>query len=204
MVKHNDTTHASRVRDVPQELLDRGREMVGLGRDVWLAGLGALAVVGEEGTHLFDRLVESGEDLEKRGKKQFGDRQTELRRALDENVTDPVMTTLRRLGVPSRAEMHTLTLKVDRLTRKVEKLVAHVSGEPMADEDGERMTLKVYKVVAAPEGWTVSHDGDADPVAVLPTKEEALEEARAMAREDAPSRLDVYRKDGTLQDTFTF
>ena len=31
-----------------------------------------------------------------------------------------------------------------------------------------------------------------------------LEEARVLANKHAPSRLHVYKKDGTIQDTFTY
>ncbi|NIP80099.1 MAG: DUF2188 domain-containing protein, partial [Gemmatimonadetes bacterium] len=35
-------------------------------------------------------------------------------------------------------------------------------------------------------------------------KEKALERARELAHGQAPSRLHVYRKDGSIQDTFTY
>ena len=41
--------------EMQKELADRGR-------DVWLAGLGALATVEEEGSKLFARLVERGKE----------------------------------------------------------------------------------------------------------------------------------------------
>lgn len=202
MIRHTTTTPSPRAREIPRELLDRGREMAGFGRDIWLAGLGALAVVGEETTGLFDRLVESGEDFEKRGRRELTSRQKELSEALDERVYEPVMSGLRRLGVPTRGEMHDLTGKVDRLAHKVDALVTHVTGE--APDDDSRKMMRVYKVVASPEGWAVDRDGDKEPVGTYATKDEALEEARALARKDPPSRLDVYKKDGTLQETLAF
>ena len=203
MSKGTKTRAASRVGDVPEELLESGRRMAGLGRDVWLAGLGALAVVGEESAHLFDRLVESGEELEKRGKKEIGARQRELAKALDEEVLDPVSAALKRFGVASRAEMDDVSTRVDRLTRRVERVLAHVAGEPTSDGAAERATLKVYKVVAESGGWVVSREGGGEPT-VHATKDEALEAARARAKEHAPSRVEVFKKDGTLQDTHTF
>lgn len=200
MVKHSTT--APRTRDIPRDLLDRGRDMAGLGRDIWLAGLGALAVVGEETGDLFDRLVESGEEFEKRGRTEFTTRQKQISEALDERVYEPMLGGLRRLGVPTRGEMHDLSAKVDRLARKVDALVTHVTGTP--PEDDVRKAVRVYKVVAAPEGWAVDRDGEKDPLGTWPTKDEALEHARAMAQDDHPSRLDVYKKDGTLQETLAF
>ena len=191
-----------RTREIPQEMLDRGREMAGFGRDIWLAGLGALAIVGEETNELFDKLVESGTEFEKRGRKQFDQRQREITDALDERVYEPVLTGLRRLGVPTRGEMHDLAHKVDRLAHKVDALVTHVTGEP--PQDDTRKKVHVYRVVSTPEGWVVEHDAAEEPAGTWPTKEEALDQARALAEQDAPSRLDVYKKDGTLQDTVAF
>lgn len=202
MTRHTTTAPGPRTGEISRELLERGREMAGFGRDIWLAGLGALAVVGEETTGLFDRLVESGEDFEKRGRKELTTRQKELSEALDERVYEPVMSALRRVGVPTRGEMHDLAGKVDRLAHKVDALVTHVTGQP--PEDDARKNVRVYKVVAGPEGWEVDRDGDPGPVGTWATKEEAVDEARALAQKDTPSRLDVYKKDGTLQDTLTF
>lgn len=196
------TAPRPRTREVPRELLDRGREMAGFGRDIWLAGLGALAVVGEETGELFDRLVESGAEFEKRGRTQLTQRQKEITDVLDERVYDPVLTGLRRLGVPTRGEMHHLADRVDRLAHKVDALVTHVTGQPPADDTRKR--VHVFKVVSTPEGWVVDRDGEDAPVGTWPTKEEALDQARALAQEHAPSRLDVYKKDGTLQDTLAF
>jgi hypothetical protein len=39
---------------------------------------------------------------------------------------------------------------------------------------------------------------------VHPTKHEALERAREIAHQNPPSRLEVYKKDGTIQESFTF
>lgn len=203
MVKYSETApKEGATRVIPRELLDRGRDMVGFGRDIWLAGLGALAVVGEETTGLFDRLVESGEEFEKRGRKELSERQKEITKALDERVYDPVVTALQRVGVPTRGEMKDLAARVDRLTRKVDTLVRHVTGQE-PDEEGRRQP-RVYKVVACPEGWMLDRQGDTEPVGTWATKEEALEHARALAHDDPPSRLDVYKKDGTLQETLAF
>lgn len=202
MIRQTTRVSPSRTGEIPRELLDRGREMAGFGRDIWLAGLGALAVVGEETTGLFERLVESGEEVEKRGRRELTQRQKEVSEALDEKVYEPVLTGLRRLGVPTRGEMQDLAAKVDRLTHKVDSLVRHVTGETPPDDT--RKLVHVFKVVSTPEGWSVDRDGAEEPVGVWPTKEEALEHARTVAQKETPSRLDVYRKDGTLQDTLAF
>ena len=196
--------------EVPRELLERGRQMAGAGRDVWLAGLGALAMVGEEGGHLFERLVESGEELETRGKKELTARQKELdarrkelAQALDERLVDPVAAGLKRVGAASRAEMDELAARVERLTRNVDRLVELMTGERAPGGNGRKARVKVFKVVAESGGWVVSGAGG-ESLGAHPTKSLAMEAARTRAREALPSRLEVYRMDGTLQDSYEY
>ena len=166
-------THARsgpRMRDVPQELLDRGRAMAGVGREIWLAGLGVLAVAGEEGSHLFERLVERGETLETRGKEEIAEGREELSAALD------------------------------RITREVDALAERAAHATSGDGDG---AVKVYRVFPGDEGWAVGR-GKGRAVGVYATKTVALDHARELARGDHPSRLEVFRKDGTLQDAYQF
>jgi poly(hydroxyalkanoate) granule-associated protein len=103
---------------------------------VWLAGLGALATVSEEGGKLFESLVKKGETYEAKGRKKmekqvarakesFGevkdkaeDAWQKFERTLDERVTD----VLHRVGVPTRDEIKTLSKRVAELTAKVEQL----------------------------------------------------------------------------------
>lgn len=112
---------------------------------VWLAGLGALAAAGEEGSKAFNRLVERGRDLENRSK---DDLKTQADKAKDEfekakgkaegqwdewsDKLDDVLTrSLHRLGVPTRDEIRTLTHRVEELTAKVEGLKPRTSAEPV-------------------------------------------------------------------------
>lgn len=43
----------------------------GYARKIWLAGIGAYARVGQEGSDYFNELVKAGEGVEKRGKKRI-------------------------------------------------------------------------------------------------------------------------------------
>ncbi len=104
---------------------------------IWLAGLGALAAAEEEGGKLFKSLVDRGEDLESRGRREVestvkdvksGVKKTvgkvedvweDLGEGLDERIT----SVLHRIGVPSRDEIQTLTQRIEDLSAKVEKLV---------------------------------------------------------------------------------
>jgi poly(hydroxyalkanoate) granule-associated protein len=99
--------------------------------DIWLAGLGAFALAGEEGGRLFKSLVKKGEGLEKVNKTriaQLTSRAQGLRgdaRAAVAKVTTPIETgmtnAMHRLGVPTRKEIATLTKRVEELTRVVAK-----------------------------------------------------------------------------------
>lgn len=100
-------------------------------QQIYLAGLGALAKAGEEGTRLFDELVERGNDLERTGRAKVElalGRVRGLRsdaRQVIGRVTSPLdegMTTaMHKLGVPTRREIQALTRRVEELTRVVEQ-----------------------------------------------------------------------------------
>lgn len=99
---------------------------------IWLAGLGALASAEEEGTKIFNSLVERGEAYEIRGKEEvakvrdkvegvIGKAEASMGK-LGESFDDKVAGTVQRLGVPSRDEIETLTKRVEELTLKVDQL----------------------------------------------------------------------------------
>jgi poly(hydroxyalkanoate) granule-associated protein len=188
---------------IPQDLIERGRGIVGRGHDVWLAGLGAFAAAEEEGVALFDRLVDRGRTVEDSGREKIGEvrdqveaRSQKVTTQLEEQVYEPMLGALRSFGVPTRREVRELSGKVDALTRQVEALLARMPG-PAVD-------YTVYYVMAREDGWMVGKEGADAAVAVEPNKERALDRARELAHGHAPSRLHVYRKDGSIQDTFTY
>lgn len=113
-------------------------EMTERGRDVWLAGLGALATVEEEGSKLFGTLVERGRGFEEQRREQVDEaigraseqqekalqqleKQGESMRAMMLNTFNSAMETF---GVPTREEVDSLNEKVDHLSTQVDKLVA--------------------------------------------------------------------------------
>lgn len=103
---------------------------------IWLAGLGALSVAEEEGSKLFNSLVEKGEGFEKRGKKGLDKVASTLEDGVDtarekadkafgkigKGFDSRVAETLNKLGVPSRMEIQKLTRRVETLTKKVDAL----------------------------------------------------------------------------------
>ena len=101
---------------------------------IWLAGLGALAAAGEEGTKMFDRLVDRGREYETRGRdearKQYDGAKTstdDFLKTWSDKLDESVTKALHRMGVPSRDEIHNLTRRVEELNAKVEMLKPRVT-----------------------------------------------------------------------------
>ena len=98
---------------------------------IWLAGLGALALTEEEGGKLFKSLVKKGQGFEKDMKPRLDEAIDEARHApgnaiarLEAGVNDTVAGVLRRIGVPSRKEITSLTRRVEGLATVLEKKAA--------------------------------------------------------------------------------
>jgi poly(hydroxyalkanoate) granule-associated protein len=192
------------LKKIPQELLDRGRDLAGRGHEVWLAGLGAFAAMEEEGTAFFTDLVKRGRKVEDSGRKRLDavrdrieERQQRAVEELDDRVYQPMVDALRRFGVPTRSEIEGLSQKVDALTRQVQMLVARLPGSALTG-------VTTYYVMAGEEGWIVGQEGLPDAMQSFSTKDQALDHARELAHATAPSRLHVYRKDGSIQDTWSY
>ncbi len=109
---------------------------------IWLAGLGALAAAEEEGGKLFRGLMKKGESYEKKGLSQFDklkakveevagsarekageawEKVEERVETVEDRLDDRVAGVLRKIGVPSKNEIATLTRRVEELTLLVEK-----------------------------------------------------------------------------------
>ena len=127
--------------DATKNLQDELRESA---HRIWLAGLGALASAGEEGTKMFDRLVDRGREYESRGReearKQYEGAKTSAEDAWSnwsEKLDETVTKALHRLGVPSRDEIRNLTQRVEELNAKVEMLKPRVTpAGPAGDTAG--------------------------------------------------------------------
>ncbi len=106
-----------------------GRGMRGVGRNVWLASLGALDTVDERSRGLFSDLVGRGEQFEKRERPILGARVNRMnarveamRHRMEQDVESTLGRTLQRFGVPDRSSVHQLIDRVEQLTREVEGL----------------------------------------------------------------------------------
>lgn len=115
-------------------------------RNVWLAGVGALAMAEDEGGKFFDTLVRKGTTYETRNRKRLQamlDNVRDLRgdvSAVFGKLTNPVNSAMEKamhgLGVPTRKEIATLTKRVEELTKAVEKS-GPKSRKPAAKKQGQ-------------------------------------------------------------------
>lgn len=121
------TTATTQYKKVQEGVLDSAHKL-------FLAGLGTVKTVGDEGGELFNRLVDRGRDLETRGKKELRSWKKEVEKTtakgresfdrVGERIDEQVTQALHRLGVPSRDEIKTLTHRVEELSRKVDRIAA--------------------------------------------------------------------------------
>lgn len=99
------------------------------GRDVWLAGLGAVAVLEKEGRSAFEMLVEKGRTFETRERsvlermlQDAAGQVKALGKRVESGLQDTSRVVLQRFGVPSHAEINSLITRVEQLTAKVEAI----------------------------------------------------------------------------------
>ncbi|MFB6231704.1 MAG: phasin family protein [Salinibacter sp.] len=189
-------------------------EVSGRAREVWLAGLGALERLEEEGDRVFETLVERGKQYQETRRDQIEEATENLREqqeALVEDVTQrlddatasvdkAVSDTLRRIGVPTRKEVRDLSRRVRELSEKLEALSEKMLEERRAAATEER----VLHVVPNDEGWVVTIEGDEEYASSHDTKKEAVSAARDTAREHAPSQLVVHKQDRSVQESFSY
>jgi poly(hydroxyalkanoate) granule-associated protein len=108
--------------------LDR---LSGVGRNLWLAGVGAVAEVTDAGMETFDRLVELGRPVEEKGKQvvqKVTGRATQTVREAGKLVQDTVeyesRGMLKRLNVMTREDVKALSSRLNSLSKKVDEAVA--------------------------------------------------------------------------------
>ena len=105
---------------------------------IWLAGLGAYALMEEEGKERFEKLVEKGQVFEKeynsRGQQAENDSRLDelksranqtmdrIERAFDLRVS----SALGRLGISRKSDLETLHDKIDRLASAIEQIASEL------------------------------------------------------------------------------
>jgi len=100
-------------------------------RRLWLAGLGTLSVVEEESTGIFDQLIEKGRLVEEKSRKQMKKTKAEIESGseelageLSDKLDRQVSGVLQKMGIPSRAQVQDLNLRVEQLSEQVDRLAA--------------------------------------------------------------------------------
>lgn len=120
-------------------------KLVNAGRNLWLAGLGAVAGVEEGSRELFDHLIERGRPLEERQKKvmnQVADRTNrtvqELKKLVQDQVAWESRGVLKKLNMMTVEDVKILSARLDTLSRKLDEYAvlkaAQKAAEPEAVE----------------------------------------------------------------------
>lgn len=142
LVKTTTESAQKGLKDVTKDVSDSAQK-------IFNAGLGALAIAGDEGSSFFTKLVKRGEKIEFKG---FGtDKVKKIREQFDTNtekvtdavkgrvkgakdmaedasdkfedrVQDAVAVVMKKVGVPTREEISELTASVERLTKQIKKM----------------------------------------------------------------------------------
>jgi len=129
--------------------------LLGAGRTLWLAGVGAVAEVSEGGLEMFDRLVERGRPVEERQKRRVQAVTDRVSRAVDEArklVEDTVQYesrgVLQRLNVMTREDVKLLGSRIGTLSKKIDEYVARRQTAPLK-------AVEIVEIVS-PEGEAVA------------------------------------------------
>jgi poly(hydroxyalkanoate) granule-associated protein len=128
-------------KDGPVETLQGSVEQV------WLAGLGALALTEEEGSKFSHSLVKKGEVVEKKSKARLDDVVSVAKKVpataistIERRTDETFKQVMQRLGIPTRKD-------IDLLTRRIEKLTAASTAKPRPRRPAARTAHKVTPVV---------------------------------------------------------
>jgi poly(hydroxyalkanoate) granule-associated protein len=191
-------------------------EVTGQAREIWLAGLGALERLEQEGDKVFQNLVERGKSYESKRREQFEEATESLRKrqedftddvtqrlddatkSVEKVVSDTLSGTLGRIGVPTRDEVRGLSRRVGQLSQKLEALSQMLDAQQTAVEE------RVLHVVPNDEGWVVTLEGEDEAVSTHNTKKEAVSAGRTAAKTHVPSTLVVHKQDRSVQESFSY
>jgi len=198
------------------DLKDLPDEVTGRAREIWLAGLGALSRLEQEGDKVFESLVERGKDYEDKRSQQFKEATENFRqqqeslthdvskrlddatKSVEKAVSDTLSGTLGRIGVPTRDEVRGLSRRVGELSEKLDALSQMLEAQQTAVEE------RVLHVIPNEDGWTVTVEGEDEPVGTFDTKKEAVSAGRDAAKDHVPSQLIVHKQDRSVQESFSY
>ena len=108
-----------------------GRELLNAGRNLLLAGIGAVVEADNASQRLFDRLVERGRPLDERQRKTidaFTDRANGALREAGKLFQDTVeyesRQVLKKVGILTRDDLKVLSARLDILARQIDEYAA--------------------------------------------------------------------------------
>ena len=151
------STTMEQAKELSQAVLDSSRQ-------IWLAGLGAFARAQQEGTRMFEALVQQGENLESRTRQAAVDTATAARGAasakaremqkmaggtwdkLEQVFEDRVARTLSKLGVYTHNDVQALAQRVDALSEAVNRLIGTM---PESSPAGRARATRAQNAAAA-------------------------------------------------------
>ena len=156
-------------------------------RQIWLAGLGAYAKIGEDGNKLFESLVREGERTEQivrdeveAVKSGARSRVADVRdkalgkwNALEEAFDKRLTSAITRLGVPSRNDILALDEKIEALNSQLDRLSALrlVSSEPAEPAPSKAKRVKSESVTPRkPKSRKPKAEAGAEPQAEEPVQ----------------------------------
>jgi poly(hydroxyalkanoate) granule-associated protein len=113
-------------------------------RQVWWAGLGLVAVAGEQAGKIVDTLVEKGREVEpsveeafKKAGSQFEQAGTRVKDfvnqrtgAAEAKLDERVAAALNRMGFPTAEDLRDLSARMDALAARLEQMQARWKGQP--------------------------------------------------------------------------
>jgi len=100
-------------------------QMMDMMRKMLLAAIGAAAIAQEEIEALVNRLVERGEIAEKDGKKLIGemmDKRKSKTAKVESEINKNIEAVLERMNISSKADVETLSQKINALSKKIDEL----------------------------------------------------------------------------------
>jgi poly(hydroxyalkanoate) granule-associated protein len=108
-----------------------GRELLNAGRNLLLAGIGAVVEADNASQRLFDRLVERGRPLDERQRKAaeaLADRANgamhEAGKLFQDTVEYEARQVLKKVGILTRDDLKVLSARLDILTRQIDEYAA--------------------------------------------------------------------------------
>lgn len=143
--------------------MDTTNKLLAAGRNLWLAGLGAVAEVEEGTLSLFDRLIEKGRPVEARQKKAaeaVAEKAKGTAMGLTQLVQDTVeyesRQMLKRLNVMTREDVKILSARLETLSRKLDEYAARRSASAIeiVSPEGEAAAIVIPEITTAAKAKT--------------------------------------------------